>query len=613
MNKNNLKYFNILAIITLALLVYTSLSNDLLTSNLSRNANYSIIAYVVFITLCILFGIMMFISLKAQGFNKLAYLGLVSLLIGGIIPYNYLDSLSINSNLHLICAYISVGLTFVLEITSLYFYERINKKVNRVFKLCLFIIGLYVIYQFGSYLYINTVVELSYLGFIIVSQMIIVNSIIIKDMKVLVIGAALSGSEVSKLLVKKGYEVILTDAKEINNKKELEDLGVKVFDGGHPDFLKDNKYEFVVKNPGIKYDTPFVKYFVDNKVPVLNEIEAASRFVNYKYGAITGTNGKTTTTTLLGEILKNKYGTLAKTCGNIGYPLSTIVNDNEDKELYIALEISGFQLLACPDFKPNVTCIMNLSPDHLDYYDSLDDYYDSKCLIYKNQDINDFFIRNIDDEEIVKRTNDVNCNVINMSIEKEADLCVKENSVYYKDVELFNVSDLKLVGKHNLTNAMVASCMSYLLGVDVETIRNTIKDFKGVEHRLEFVREIDNVKYYNDSKGTNVDSTIVALKSFDKPVILLAGGHDKHTGFNEIIPYLNKVKYMFAYGETKNQLKEIYPEAILVNDLKEAVLKARDVAKEGDVILLSPMCSSYDQFKNFEQRGEVFKEIVNNL
>lgn len=613
MNKRRLLTFNILSILVFIYLVIFSFKGDLLTSNLSRNANVSNKDYILFIVLCILFGILMFISLRVQHLYKLSYIGFISLLIGGIVKYNYLDSNAFSSNLHLVCAYLSVGLLLICELYSVFFFERINHKLNNIFKWGLFLIALLTLWEFGTNLYINSLVELVYVGFIIISQTLIVNSIIMKSMKVLVIGAALSGTEVSKLLVKKGYEVILTDAKEIKIKKELEDLGIKVYDGGHPDFLKDEKYEFIVKNPGIKYDTPFVAYFIDRGDKILNEIEVASKYANYKYGAITGTNGKTTTTTLLGEILKKKYGKLAFTSGNIGYPLSGIVKEHEDEKCYIALEISGFQLLACPEFKPNVSVVMNLTPDHLDYYKTLEDYYDSKCLVYKNQDENDYFIRNIDDKEIMSRANDLKCKIVDMSLVKDADLCPKNGSVYYKDVELFKVEDLKLVGGHNLQNAMVAAFMAYVLGVDVDTIQEVIKNFKGVEHRIEFVREINGVKYYNDTKATNVDAGVVALKAFDKPVILLAGGHDKHTGFKEVVPYLNKVKAMYAFGETKEQLKEIYPNAVLVENMKEAIERSTEIAKEGDVILLSPMCSSYDQFKNFEERGEIFKEIVCSL
>lgn len=431
--------------------------------------------------------------------------------------------------------------------------------------------------------------------------------------KVLVIGAARSGSEVSKLLVKKGYEVYLTDARQINNKEELEALGIKVFDNGHPDLLKENDYEFVVKNPGIRYDVPFVKYFVDKGLDILNEIEVAYNYSNYEYGAITGTNGKTTTTTLLGELLASKYGEDAYALGNIGLPLSTVVMDKEDKKCYISLEISAFQLMATPSFKPKVSVIMNLTPDHLDYYNTLDEYYDAKCLVYKNQDKNDFFIRNLDDAEIVKRCNDVPCNIIDMSLNSKHDLYLENGKVYYKDVELFEKADLFIVGDHNLMNAMVAACMAYLLGVETDKIKEVIRNFKGVEHRIEFVRELNGVKYYNDSKGTNTDAGVVALKSFEKPVILLAGGHDKHTGFKEVIPYINKIKHMYVFGETKDELATIYTDAVKVENMKEALNKAYGIAEEGDVVLLSPMCSSYDQFKNFEERGRIFKDLVNNL
>ena len=613
MTKQNKKFFNLLSIFTLIYLFIYSFKDNLFTSNLSRIANKSNIDYLLFLVLSNLFGICYYVSLKTQHLNKLAYVGFISLLIGGVVPYNYQDTGAFSSNLHLVCAYLSIGLILICEIYSIFYFERINSKINKVFKLLLLITALLAIYQYGTYLFINTFVELVYVSVVLVSQVVIVNSIINKNMKVLVIGAALSGSEVSKLLIKHGYEVILTDAKNIENKKELEDLGVKVFDGGHPESLKEDKYDFIVMNPGIKYDTPFVDYFVKRGDKILNEIEVASKFVNYKYGAITGTNGKTTTTTLLGEILKKKYGNLAYTSGNIGNPLSTIVDKNENNECYIALEISGFQLLACPEFKPKVSVIMNLTPDHLDYYKTVDDYYASKCLIYKNQDENDYFIRNVDDEEVVKRTNDVKCNVINMSLNKKADLYVENNKAYYKDTELFDIKDLKPVGKHNLMNAMVAACMGYLLGVDTDSIKQTIKEFKGIEHRIEYVREIDGVRYYNDSKGTNVDATIVALNSFEKPVILLAGGHDKHTGFKELIPHLNRIKCLYAFGETKQEIKSIYKDAILVENMEEAILKAKENAENGDVILLSPMCSSYDQFKNFEERGNIFKEIVNKL
>lgn len=430
--------------------------------------------------------------------------------------------------------------------------------------------------------------------------------------KALIIGCAKSGYWASKLLNKKGYEVIITDAKEIKEKDELEKLGIKVYDNGHPDFLLDLDYEFVVKNPGIPYTNKLVKYFVDKKVKVYTEVETALNYPNnYKIAAITGTNGKTTITTLVYEILKNEFKAYA--CGNIGTAVSEIVYNHEDEEAELSLEISAFQLLGSPSFHPECAVITNLTPDHLDYFDTLDDYYRAKTLVYKNMSEDDWFILNLDDEECVKYCKDIKCKVVTISLEKSADLCLRGDEVVLFDTVLFNKNDLKIIGKHNLFNAMVAACLAYKLGCSVDNIRNAIANFKGVEHRIEFVRELDGVKYYNDSKGTNTDSTVIALKAFDKPVILLAGGHDKHTGFKGIEDNKDKIKKLITFGETKDMLAKIKDDAIVCETMAEALNKAHEIADDGDVVLLSPACSSYDQFKNFEQRGKIFKELVNNL
>lgn len=430
--------------------------------------------------------------------------------------------------------------------------------------------------------------------------------------KVLVIGAAKSGIAVSKLLASKAYEVYLTDAKEIKEKDELEKLGIKVYDNGHPDFLRDLDYEFIVKNPGIPYHVPFVNHFVLKNVRILNEIEVASSFVNYSYGVITGTNGKTTTTTLLGEFLKT-LNPLNEAVGNIGLPLSDIVIAHGDEKLKMAVEIAAFQLLGIEKFHPEVAVCLNLTPDHIDYFKSLDAYYKAKMLVYQNMSGDDWFLLNIDDEEILKYAQDIPCKVISYSMKKDADLCLKGDLVYLFDEVLFDAKTLKLVGVHNLQNAMVAACMAYKMGVSIQDIQRVIAEFKGVSHRIEFVREVNGVRFYNDSKGTNPDSTIVALKAFEKPVYLLAGGYDKKTGFDSIKPYLNNVKKMYVFGQTKEQLKALYPEAIVVNDLKEAFDNAVSDSQSGDVVLLSPMCASWDQFPNFEVRGDYFKQLVNKL
>ena len=430
--------------------------------------------------------------------------------------------------------------------------------------------------------------------------------------KVLVIGAALSGCAVSRLLVKKGYDVVLTDMKKVPESYELENLGISVYDEGHPEFLKSFEYEFIVKNPGIPYHVPFVKHFVEKNVPIYNEIEVALWYgKNLQVGAVTGTNGKTTTTTLLGELLKRKRAN-AETAGNIGRPLSDLVIEDEEAEKDIAMEIAAFQLVACPAFHPVVSVCMNLTPDHLDYFKDLNKYYEAKMLVHKNQTEQDWFLRNIDDPEIMKLTNNLSCKVVDFSMEKQADLCVKDGNVMLYDEVLFSVADCHLPGKHNLQNCMVAACMAYRMGVSLDDIRAGISEFKGVEHRLEYVETIHDVRYYNDSKGTNTDATITALKSFDQSVILIAGGYDKKTGFEELRPYLDKIKLMVVYGETKLQLKRLMPSAIICDNLMDAVEVVFDKAQKGDVVLFSPVCASWDQFKNFEERGRLFKELVRN-
>ena len=432
-------------------------------------------------------------------------------------------------------------------------------------------------------------------------------------MKALVIGAGISGLDCARLLNKNGYDVYLTDMRAIQEKDSLVKEGIKIFDEGHPESLKNIKYDLIVKNPGIKYQTPFVDYFVKQGYLIYNELDVASSLVkNYRFASVTGTNGKTTTTTLLGELLKN-INPLNDAVGNIGQALSTVVLKNGDIKLDLAVEISAFQLLGCHNYHPVVSVVTNLSPDHVDYFEKVDNYYQTKMRVYKYQKDDDWFLLNLDDELVVKYATNIPCKVVTYSLNKNADLCLKDNHIYLFDKILFDTDDLQIPGKHNLYNAMVAAAMAYKMGVKPEQIKETIRNFKGVEHRLQFVKEVNGVKYFNDSKGTNPASTAVALKAFEKPVILLAGGYDKKTGFDDIRPYLNKVKTMYVFGETKYQLKELFPEAIICETLEEATKLAYDNAKSGDTVLLSPMCASWDQFKCFEERGDLFVSIVKSF
>lgn len=428
--------------------------------------------------------------------------------------------------------------------------------------------------------------------------------------KVLVIGAAKSGIAAAKLLMKHGYDVSITDMSEISEKQELAKLSIHVFDQGHPQQLRHDGWAFVVKNPGINYRVPFVKYFVDHQVQILTEVEIAYRYTkNFHYGAITGTNGKTTITTLLYEMLqKNKHAIVA---GNIGYPLSEFALQYEHDEKDVALELSNFQLLGIDTFAPEVSVVCNLAPDHLDYMDSEEAYYQSKMRIYENCTKDDWFLRNVDDEKIMKYATNIPCTIIDFSLERQdVDLFCKEGMVYLHDTQLFAISDLKIVGRYNISNAMIAACMAYKLGVTIPHIQEVIRSFTSVEHRMEFVSEIKGVRFYNDSKATNTHAVMAALQSFDKNIILLAGGHDKGIPFDDLKIYDDRVKVCIAFGETKHLFKPIFHHTSEKDNLEEALKEAIRISKPGDIILLSPACSSYDQFKNYEERGNLFKQLV---
>ena len=431
--------------------------------------------------------------------------------------------------------------------------------------------------------------------------------------KVLVVGYARSGKFVSLLLQKQGYQVTVTDIVAIPEKEALENQGIFVYEKEHPDFLVHEDWDFVVKNPGIPYHAPFVAKLVAEGQRIITEIEVASWFAsNYEYAAITGTNGKTTTTAILGALLQTQYKE-AYVAGNIGVPLSELVVEKGNISAKVAVEISGFQLLGVEEFHPSVTTIMNLTPDHLDYFSSLEDYYQTKTLVYHNQREEDWFILNCDDPMVVAYCKNIPCKVIRFSLQEKLDLYLENNQIMLFETCLFEKSDLKIVGQHNLVNAMFAAAMAYKMGVTPENIRRGIQEFMGVEHRIEYVRTVNGIDFYNDSKATNVDSTIVAVQAFEKPLILLAGGYDKKTGFTDLVPYLARLKKLIVFGATKNQFQALREDCIVVDNLEEAIACAYQEAVAGDVILLSPACASYDQYPNFEVRGKQFKEIVAKL
>lgn len=428
--------------------------------------------------------------------------------------------------------------------------------------------------------------------------------------KALIIGAARSGIAVLNLLNTQNYHCTLIDEGQLDlTKVKRVDMN-RFFEFSFPRELLSEHFDLIVKNPGISHHHPYVEAWVKQGYFMYTEIEIGYQSApHFDYIAITGTNGKTTITALLEHIMKQASAD-HKACGNIGLPLSELVLDDPDKSRKIALEIAAFQLLGTINFHPKVSIITNLAPDHLDVFNSVEAYYQAKVRITKNQDASDYLIMNYDDENSMNTIIESPVQKIYCSLKETKDVRQFEDAIVYHGIKLFDLKDLKLKGQHNLMNAMMAATAAYLMEIPLNLIQEGIRSFKGVEHRIEYVESIDGVEYYNDSKATTVESTIVALEAFDQAVILLVGGYDKKTGFEALKHSFKRIKYLIAFGETKESFKKLYPDAILTQDLSEAFKQAKALAKKGDIVLLSPACASYDQFKNFEERGKLFKSLV---
>lgn len=445
-----------------------------------------------------------------------------------------------------------------------------------------------------------------------------------KGKKVLVLGLARSGTAAVKLLLKLGADITVSESKPLDGIKELDWLkenGVRVVNQEKEVFEED--YFTVIKNPGINGSLWFVKRLRERNIPVITEIELAFDVcAPQHYIAVTGSNGKTTTSTLLYEIISKVHPDKTHLSGNIGVALCETAVENDllnDPGHYIVLEISNFQLLDIDKFRPEIAVIMNLSADHLDFMGSEDAYYRSKCRVYENMRNSDIFLKNIDDKLVGEYTKNipVHCKQVTYSLENDtADYYADDKFVYGFGKKLFPLDIIKVVGRHNVQNVLVASAAAMAAGLTADEVSKGVGEFKGVEHRIEFVRELNGVKYYNDSKGTNVDATRIALKAFDAPVILLAGGHEKGLSFEPLKEYMNGVKKLVAYGECGRRMYDELKDscdAELTDNLEHALKIAVKCAEKGDIVLLSPTTSSYDQYTCFEERGEHFKKLVNRI
>ncbi len=445
--------------------------------------------------------------------------------------------------------------------------------------------------------------------------------------KILVAGSGKSGIAASGLILKTGNEVILYDSNENLDREAL----LSNFQEGSPvtvllgeltaSLLKD--VTLCVISPGIDLDTAFVHVIKDQEIPIWSEIQLAYHYAKGKLAAITGTNGKTTTTALTGEIMKAYYREVF-VVGNIGTPY-TLEALNTTEESVTVAEISSFQLESITDFKPDVSAILNITPDHLNRHKTMDCYIKVKESITANQTEKDTCILNYDDEVLREFGKTLNTKVVFFSSTQplEEGFFMEGSQIIYKHngerTDIIAVEELNLLGRHNFENVMAATAVSMEMGVPLDIIRQGLKSFQAVAHRIEFVEEKSGVKYYNDSKGTNPDASIQAVKAMPGPTILIAGGYDKNSEYDQWIEsFEGKVRYLILMGATKDKIAECaakhgFTNVMFADDMEEAVKVCASYANTGEYVLLSPACASWGMFKDYEERGDIFKECVHNL
>jgi len=445
--------------------------------------------------------------------------------------------------------------------------------------------------------------------------------------KVLVYGMGISGKGLARLLHKASVEMVLCDDNEKLDKKALlDELGfdsdIEVLTGGFTE--KDlEKTDILAISPGISVNAPCVRMARDKGIPVLGELEIAYELSRGRLFAITGTNGKTTTTALTGEIMKAYFNDVF-VVGNIGISYASVALDTTPDSVTVA-EVSSFQLETIKDFHPEISAVLNITPDHLDRHGTFENYAKCKMDIAANQTADEKCVINYDDEYLRKLSSGITPEPFYFSRLEKLDkgIFLDGETIVYCSGEttmpVINVNDMNLLGNHNIENVMAAAAVSISAGVPIDVIRRVIKEFKAVEHRIEFVREVNGVSYYNDSKGTNTDAASKAVDAMKRPIVLIAGGYDKGADFTDWIKgFGTKVRAMVLIGKTAGKIASTAKECgfapvYIEGTLEPAVKKAASLAENGDCVLLSPACASWDQFSSYEQRGKIFKEIVNGL
>lgn len=436
----------------------------------------------------------------------------------------------------------------------------------------------------------------------------------LENKKIFIFGMARSGYEVVKLL-SSNNEIIICDSKEQESAKvkELASLGIKFYQTMEPENILDETFDIVIKNPAVFPFHPCLKKARSMNIPIVNEMEVAFHYIKVpvKIIGITGSNGKTTTTTIIYELLK-QAGIKVKLAGNIGTPLSKIASTLEPNDILL-LEISDHQLIDFKDFKTDMSILTNICPTHLDYHGSYKAYKNTKKKIFNHHTNSDIAIINKANYDSLSITEDINSTKYYFNNEENY---IKDGRIYVDNQEVINTKDILLKGMHNYENILVALLLLKTLDIDFKYAIKVLKTFKGVEHRIEYVRTIDGVSFYNDSKSTNPIATITALKSFPGNIHLIFGGMDREQEFIDLIPYLPKIKKLYAIGEVRKRIVAFAAKNNLAYEeyetLKEAMASIKNNITRDDIVLLSPGAASWDQYAKFEDRGDEFKNIVNN-
>lgn len=444
--------------------------------------------------------------------------------------------------------------------------------------------------------------------------------------KILIVGYAMTGKTVANFLLERGAQVTINDRGDLSKDPSVHLLleqGVQVVDQGHPLNLLNTPFDFVVKNPGIPYTVPLIKAAMQKGLPIYTDVELAYWFSEAPFIGVTGSNGKTTITSLIHQILSEREDGQALLAGNIGVPSLDVVR-NVKPEDDVIIELSSFQLMGTKAFKPHIAVICNIYEAHLDYHGNREAYIAAKLNIATNLAAEDYLVYNYDQEELMDWLTETKAKHVPFAMERVDDY-VKQNGAYllndvicFKGDVVAKVTDIQIPGSHNVANVLAAVAVARLKEVPASTIQKVLRLYGGMPHRIQQIAESAERRFYNDSKATNMVATEIALKSFQQPVVYIGGGLDRGNGFDELIPHLSHVKAAYLYGETKDKMAEAFNQAgvghvSLYDDLVDATTEAYHTATAGDVVLFSPSCASWDQYKTYEVRGDHFVETVNRL